>query len=68
VTGKAAEELRELQEDAGTTDVPGSTTGHSVARVDSASSIRAGTKARLWIDTDKVHLFDPADGTSLTSA
>jgi multiple sugar transport system ATP-binding protein len=62
-----AEELRELQEDAGTADVPQSgTSGHAVARVDAASDVRPGSTARLWLDTNKLHLFDPSDGSSMT--
>jgi multiple sugar transport system ATP-binding protein len=61
-----SEELRELQEDAGTSDVPGSASGHAVARVDASSSVKAGEKARLWLDTDKLHLFTAHDGLSLT--
>ena len=37
-----SEELRELQEDAGTSDVPSSSSGHAVARVDAGSGVRAG--------------------------
>jgi multiple sugar transport system ATP-binding protein len=61
-----SEELRELQEDAGTSDVPGSASGHAVARVDAASGVKAGERARLWVDTDKLHLFNASDGLSLT--
>jgi len=61
-----SDELRELQEDAGTTDVPqASGTGHAVARVDAASDAKAGSRMRLWLDTEKIHLFDPGDGHSL---
>jgi multiple sugar transport system ATP-binding protein len=61
------EELRELQEDAGTADVPQSgASGHAVARVDAASAVRAGERTRLWVDIRKLHLFDPSDGSSLT--
>ena len=63
-----SEELRELQEDAGTSDVPGSASGHAVARVDAASGVKAGERARLWLDTDKLHLFNASDGLSLTRA
>jgi multiple sugar transport system ATP-binding protein len=48
--------------------VPGSASGHAVARVDAASGVRAGERARLWLDTDKIHLFDASDGLSLTRA
>jgi multiple sugar transport system ATP-binding protein len=62
-----AEELRELQEDAGTADVPQSgTSGHAVARVDAGSDVRPGTKTQLWLDVRKLHLFDPSDGSSMT--
>jgi multiple sugar transport system ATP-binding protein len=62
-----AEELRELQEDAGTADVPQSgTSGHAVARVDATSGVRAGAKSQLWLDVRKLHLFDPSDGSSMT--
>src|SRR4051812_2004316 len=63
-----SDELRELQEDAGTSDVPGSASGHAVARVDAASSVQAGQRSRLWLDTDKIHVFDPGNGQSLTRA
>jgi multiple sugar transport system ATP-binding protein len=63
-----SEELRELQEDAGTSDVPGSASGHAVARVDSGSTVKAGERAKLWLDTGKLHLFHPSDGHSLTRA
>jgi multiple sugar transport system ATP-binding protein len=62
-----AEELRELQEDAGTADVPQSgTSGHAVARVDASSDVRPGSHTRLWLDVRKLHLFDQSDGASMT--
>ena len=62
-----SDELRELEADAGTADVPSAGgSGHAVARVDAASSVRAGERSRLWLDTEKIHLFDPSDGSSLT--
>jgi multiple sugar transport system ATP-binding protein len=65
--GVEAEELRELQEDAGTHDVPQSgASGHAVARVDAGSSVQAGQRTKLWLDVRKLHLFDPHDGASLT--
>jgi len=63
-----SDELRELQEDAGTSDVPGSASGHAVARVDAASGVKAGQRSRLWLDTEKIHVFDPGNGQSLTRA
>jgi multiple sugar transport system ATP-binding protein len=65
--GVEAEELRELQEDAGTHDVPQSgASGHAVARVDAGSGVQAGQRTKLWLDIRKLHLFDPQDGASLT--
>jgi multiple sugar transport system ATP-binding protein len=61
-----SDELRELQEDAGTSDVPSSSSGHAVARVDAGSDVRPGTKTQLWLDVRKLHLFDPSDGSSMT--
>jgi multiple sugar transport system ATP-binding protein len=61
-----SEELRELQEDAGTSDVPSSSSGHAVARVDAGSGVTAGQRTKLWLDTEKIHVFDPSDGRSLT--
>jgi multiple sugar transport system ATP-binding protein len=63
-----SDELRELQEDAGTGDVPTSSSGHAVARVDAGSGVRAGERTKLWLDTHKIHVFDPTDGHSLTRA
>ncbi len=64
-----AEELRELQEDAGTSDVPQSgASGHAVARVDAGSDARPGERTKLWLDVRKLHLFNPEDGASLTRA
>jgi multiple sugar transport system ATP-binding protein len=62
-----SDELRELQEDAGTADVPSAGgAGHAVARVDAASGVKAGERSRLWLAFEKIHLFDPSDGSSLT--
>jgi len=36
-----------------------------VARLDASSGIRRGETARLWADTDRLRLFDPASGESL---
>jgi multiple sugar transport system ATP-binding protein len=63
-----AEDLRDLQEDAGTSDVPGSASGHAVARVDANSTVKAGQRSRLWLNVQKLHLFDPSDGASMTRA
>ncbi|MFI0353010.1 ABC transporter ATP-binding protein [Actinomadura sp. 9N407] len=38
----------------------------AVVSLDAASLINAGEEADLWIDTGKVHIFDPATGDNLT--
>ena len=61
-----SEELAELASDAGAEDLPASEANQATARLDPVSSVKAGQTARLWIDTSKVHLFNPASGESLT--
>jgi multiple sugar transport system ATP-binding protein len=63
--GIESDQLRELAEDAGTAEVPSSGEGQVVARIEAASSIRRGDEAELWLDTSKLHFFDPATGESL---
>jgi multiple sugar transport system ATP-binding protein len=63
-----SQELRELAEDAGGGEVPmEGEEGRIVARLDPASSVRAGQEAEMWVDASKVHLFDPEDGRNLTA-
>ncbi|MEW2353234.1 sn-glycerol-3-phosphate ABC transporter ATP-binding protein UgpC [Spirillospora sp. NPDC029432] len=38
----------------------------AVVSLDAASLINAGDEADLWIDTGKMHIFDPASGDNLT--
>ena len=38
----------------------------AVARLDATSDVRPGQTARLWINTSRLHLFDPHSGASLT--
>jgi multiple sugar transport system ATP-binding protein len=37
-----------------------------VVSLDGASQIAAGTSAEIWLDSAKMHLFDPATGENLT--
>jgi multiple sugar transport system ATP-binding protein len=60
-----SDELRELAEDAGASEVPHSGEGNVVARLDAASPVRRGEEAELWVDSTKLHLFDPETGQSL---
>jgi multiple sugar transport system ATP-binding protein len=61
-----AEQLQELAEDAGGADLPQSEQGQVVARLDPASRVRRGASMELWVDTTRMHLFDPESGESLT--
>jgi multiple sugar transport system ATP-binding protein len=60
-----SEQLQDLAEDAGGADLPQSEEGQVVARLDAASEVKRGETAELWVDTTKVHLFDPESGESL---
>jgi len=61
-----AGDLDELAGDAGAHDMVGAEQTEVVARLDRAARPREGETAELWIDTDRIHLFDPADGRCLT--
>jgi multiple sugar transport system ATP-binding protein len=37
-----------------------------IVSLDPASTIRSGSKAELWFDTERVHVFDPKTGENLT--
>jgi multiple sugar transport system ATP-binding protein len=65
--GIESQELQELREDAGTSEVPGGGGAEVVARLDAASRATAGQEAELWLDTRKVSFFKP-DGTALITA
>jgi multiple sugar transport system ATP-binding protein len=61
-----SEELRELAEDSGAGEVPGSgEEGQIVARLEAASKVSEGEEAELWLDATKIKLFDPKDGRNL---
>jgi multiple sugar transport system ATP-binding protein len=62
-----SQELAELAADSGLGDVPSASANEAqvVARLAPESDVTAGTKARLALDTSKLHLFDPSDGSNL---
>jgi len=62
-----SQELEELAADAGAGEVPSSEEGRTVARLDPASRIQQGQDAELWVDAERLHLFDPESGASLTA-
>src|SRR5580704_12106349 len=60
-----AAELTELARDAGRADSGG--TGETVvARFDPATRLTEGDHAEIWVDTRRVHVFDPETGQNLT--
>jgi multiple sugar transport system ATP-binding protein len=61
-SGVESEELAELAADAGTAEVPGAGQGKVVARLDPASGVKQGEESELWVDTSRIHFFDPATG------
>ncbi|GAB7047048.1 ABC transporter ATP-binding protein [Catenuloplanes indicus] len=58
-------ELEELAADAGGADLP-SGTSNLVTRFSAESRVRSGEPHRVWLNLDKVHLFDAATGRNLT--
>ncbi|MET0751631.1 MAG: sn-glycerol-3-phosphate ABC transporter ATP-binding protein UgpC [Solirubrobacterales bacterium] len=63
--GVDSKELAELAADSGAAEVPGSGIGQVVARLAPESQVRRGEEAELWLDTSKLHLFDPGSGQRL---
>jgi multiple sugar transport system ATP-binding protein len=63
----SAAELDELAADAGVADLP-SSGSNLIARLSADSRVRAGDTVRIWVDVDKIHLFDPDRGHNLTHA
>jgi multiple sugar transport system ATP-binding protein len=61
-----SDQLAELAADAGADEVPSSGEGQVVARLEAASGVTRGSDAELWLDTRKLHFFDPQTGRSLS--
>jgi multiple sugar transport system ATP-binding protein len=66
--GASSEQIAELAQDAGTSEVPGVEGQQVVTRLDPDSKVSRGERARLWMDTSKLHVFDPHTGRNLTKA
>jgi hypothetical protein len=58
-------DLADLAADSGAADVPGAGTDQIVARLSADSEVQRGQRSRFWLDSDKMHLFEPDSGQSL---
>ncbi|ARP69998.1 ABC transporter ATP-binding protein [Streptomyces pluripotens] len=60
-----SKELTELAADSGVTEAGGD--GHQiVTRLSTATRVREGRRAELYVDISTLHVFDPGSGTNLT--
>jgi len=59
-----AAELEELAADVGSGDLP-SGGSNLVCRFSAESPVREGATVRVWLDLEKLHVFDPADGRAV---
>ncbi|MFI5897438.1 ABC transporter ATP-binding protein [Actinoplanes sp. NPDC051513] len=57
-------DLEELAADAGGADLPPQDS--LVTRLSAESRVRDGVDAKIWMNLDKIHLFDPRDGRNIT--
>ena len=55
----------ELAEDAGAAEVPSSGEGRSWRGSTQPSEVERGKDAELWVDSTKLHFFDPDSGANL---
>jgi multiple sugar transport system ATP-binding protein len=65
--GVESDALDELARDAGSEDMPA--TGDSnnvVARLNPESGVKQGAEAELWLDAEKIQIFDADGGACLT--
>jgi multiple sugar transport system ATP-binding protein len=65
-----SEHLTEVAADAGLEEIPSAQAGETslVARLNEMSEISEGDEVELWLDTRRLHLFDPESGDNLTAA
>jgi len=62
-----AEHLQELAADAGTTDLGAGEEGVQItARLDASSEAAEDKELEIWLDLEKIHVFDPDSGENLT--
>jgi multiple sugar transport system ATP-binding protein len=60
----AAADLEDLAADAGGADLPPQDS--LVTRLSAESRVRDGATAKVWLNLEKIHLFDPTDGRNIT--
>ena len=60
----AAADLEDLAADAGGADLPPQDS--LVTRLSAESRVRDGVDTPIWLNLDKIHLFDPRDGKNMT--
>jgi len=63
--GEGREELSEYSEDLGTVNFANAEGSEVVARLDANSEAKEGEELELWLDMDRIHLFDAKDGLNL---
>jgi multiple sugar transport system ATP-binding protein len=62
-----AEHLQELAADAGTSDLGAGGEGVQItARLDAGSEAAEDKELEIWLDLEKIHVFDPDSGENLT--
>ncbi len=61
-----SKDLEDLAADAGMEEVPGGGQDQVIARLDAGSGVERGKETELWVDSTKLHFFDPDSGESLT--
>jgi len=61
----AAADLEDLAADAGGADLPQGNAS-LVTRLSAESRVREGADAKVWLNLDKIDLFDPKDGRNVT--
>lgn len=61
------EDTKLLEKDAGTTDVPEHVEAGTkfVASFNPRSRVRPGSEIEVAVDTDRLHVFDPATGAAI---
>jgi multiple sugar transport system ATP-binding protein len=60
-----AADLEDLAADAGGDDLPGGA-ANLVTRLSAESRVKEGRDAKVWLNLEKIHLFDPSDGRNIT--